>query len=152
MATGERGASKSVTVWGHTMRNFVTKHPKCHFDLTRPQWVNKCTVLAQSKDYALNEQEDFSQYGPHMQYHLRKYHAVIPQAGKPKWKVDWIIVLMRNSSSTNYACSEHEDLGQYDQCVIPSQDNAMLHVSCKFGERKWNPYGVTVLTSSSVAN
>ena len=85
----------------------------------------------------------------HMQYHLRKYHAVIPQAGKPKWNVDWIIVLMRNSSSTNYACSENEDLGRY---VIPPQDNAMLHVSCKFGERKWNPYGVTVLTSSSVAN
>ena len=49
----------------------------------------------------------------HMQYHLRKYHdAIIPQAGKPKWNADWIIVLMRNSSSTNYACSAHEDLGQ----------------------------------------
>ena len=59
---------------------------------------------------------------------------------------------MRNSSSTNHACSEHEYFGQYDQYEIPSLGNAMLHVSCKFGERKWNPYGVTVLTSSSVAN
>ena len=49
----------------------------------------------------------------HMQYHLRKYHdAIIPQAGKSKWNADWIIVLMRNSSSTNYACCAHEDLGQ----------------------------------------
>ena len=49
----------------------------------------------------------------HMQYHLTKYHdAIILQAGKPKWNADWIIVLMRNSSSTNYACGAHEDLGQ----------------------------------------
>ena len=56
----------------------------------------------------------------HMQYHLRKYHdAVILQVGKPKWNADWIIVLIMNSSSTNYACGEHEDLGLYDQHVIP---------------------------------
>ena len=48
----------------------------------------------------------------HMQYYLRKYHdAVIPQVGKPKWNADWIIVLIMNSSSTNYAPSEHEGLG-----------------------------------------
>ena len=89
----------------------------------------------------------------HMQYYLRKYHdAVIPQVGKPKWNADWIIVLMMNSSSTNYAPSEHEGFGQYDQYAILSQDNAMLNLSCKFGEWKWNPYWVTVLTSSSVTN
>ena len=55
-----------------------------------------------------------------------------------------------NSSSTNYACNEHEDLGQYDQYAIPSQDNAMLYLPCKFGEWKWNPYGVTVFTNSSI--
>ena len=55
-----------------------------------------------------------------------------------------------NSSGTNYACSEHEDFGQYDQYAIPLQDNAMLHLSCKFGE--WNPYGVTVLTNPSLTN
>ena len=88
----------------------------------------------------------------HMQYQLRKYHdAVILQVGKPKWNADLIIVFIMNSSSTNHACNEHEDLGQYDQYAIPSQDNAMLHLSCKFGEWKWNPYGVTVFTSSSIA-
>ena len=56
----------------------------------------------------------------HMQYDLRKYHdAIIPQVGKPKWNADWIIVLM-NWSSANYACSEHEYLGLYDQYPIPS--------------------------------
>ena len=70
----------------------------------------------------------------HMQYHLRKYiDAVIPQVGKPEWNADRIIVLIMNSSSTNYACSEHEDFRLYDHYAIPSQDNAMLHLSCKFG-------------------
>ena len=72
MATGERGASKSVTAWCHTMRNFITSR-KCktlkmslwQYDITRPQWVNKCTDLAWSKDYALNEQDDFNQHRPH---------------------------------------------------------------------------------------
>ena len=89
----------------------------------------------------------------HMQYHLRKYHdAVIQQVGKTKWNANWIIVLIMNSSGTNYACIEHEDSGQFGQYAIPSQDNALLHLSCKFGEWKWNPYGVTVLTSSFVTN
>ena len=84
----------------------------------------------------------------HMQYHLRKYHdAVIPQVSKPKWNADWIIVLMMNLSSTNYACSEHVDFGQYDQYALPWQDNTMLRVSCKFGVRKLNPYRVNLLTS-----
>ena len=30
-----------------------------------------------------------------------------------------------NSSGTNYACSEHEDFGQYDQYAIPLQDNVL---------------------------
>ena len=84
----------------------------------------------------------------HMQYHLRKYHdTVIPQVGKPKWTIT-----IMNSCSTNYACSEHEDFGQYDQYAIPSRDNARLHLSYKSGEWKWNPYGVTVLISSSVTD
>ena len=89
----------------------------------------------------------------HMQYQLIKYHdVIIPQVGKPKWNANLIIVFIMNSSSTNYACNEHEDFGQYDQYAIPSQDKAMLHLSCNFGEWKWNPYGVTVSTSSSIAN
>ena len=56
-----------------------------------------------------------------MAYYLRKYHdAVIPQVGKPKWNADWIIVLIMNSSSANYAPSEHEGFGQYDQYAILS--------------------------------
>ena len=48
----------------------------------------------------------------HIQYYLRKYHdAVIPQVGKPKWNADWIIVLIMNSSSTNYAPVSMKALG-----------------------------------------
>ena len=76
----------------------------------------------------------------HIQYYLRKYDAVIPHVGKPKWNADWIIVLIMNSSSTNYASSEHEGFGQYDQYAIPSKDDAILHLSHKFGEWKSNLY------------
>ena len=45
-----------------------------------------------------------------------------------------------NSSSTNYASSEHEGFRQYDQYAIPSKDDAILHLSYKFGEWKSNLY------------
>ena len=32
------------------------------------------------------------------------------------------------------------------------KDNAMLQLSCKFGESKWNPYWVIMLTSSPGTN
>ena len=53
----------------------------------------------------------------HMQYYLRKYDAVIPHVGKPKWNADWIIVLIMNSSSTNHASSEHEGF-HYDDVIM----------------------------------
>ena len=56
MATGERDTSKSVTVWGHTMRTFITsrkcKTPKMslwQYDITRPQWVNKCSLSTEKR-------------------------------------------------------------------------------------------------------
>ena len=62
--------------------------------------------------------------------------------------------------------NEHEDVDQYDSyqhhirrtsyvvllICNTIQDNAMWKLSCKFGEWKWNPCWVIVLTSSSGTN
>ena len=61
-----------------------------------------------------------------------------------------------SSSGTNHVPNEHEDIDQYDSYEIYKfntiQDNAMLKPSWKFGEWKWNPCWVIVLTSSSGTN
>ena len=54
-------------------------------------------------------------------------------------------------SDTNYVPNEHEDADKYDSCNI-IQNNAISKLSEKFGESKWNPYSVMVLTSSSDTN
>ena len=40
--------------------------------------------------------------------------------GEPKWNPYWIIVLT-NSSDTNYVPNEYEDIDQYDSYAIPSE-------------------------------
>ena len=71
--------------------------------------------------------------------------------GESKWKPYWVI-LLTSSSGTNYIPHEHEGVDQYDSYAIPSQDNAMLQLSWKFGVSKWKPYWVILLTSYSGTN
>ena len=52
-----------------------------------------------------------------------------------------------SSSDSNYVPSGHEDVDQYDPYAIPS--GIMLKLSWKFGESKWNPSWLIVLTNSS---
>ena len=40
--------------------------------------------------------------------------------GEPKWNPYWVIVLT-NSSGTNYVVNEHEDIDQYDPYATPSK-------------------------------
>ena len=61
--------------------------------------------------------------------------------------------MLTNSSGTNYVLNGHEDVDQYDSYAVPSKIiNSMLKLSWKFGESKWYPYWVIVLTSSSGTN
>ena len=71
--------------------------------------------------------------------------------GEPKWNACWVIVLT-NSSGTNYVPNEHEDIDKYGSFTNTIPDNAMLKLPCKFGESKWYPYWVFLLTSSSGTN
>ena len=71
--------------------------------------------------------------------------------GESKWNPCWVIVLT-SSSGTNYVPNEHEDIDQYGSFNNTIQDNAMLKLSCKFGESKWNPCWLIVLTSSTGTN
>ena len=68
--------------------------------------------------------------------------------GESKWYPYWVIVLT-SSSGTNYVPNEHESVDQYGSFSIPLQVSAVSKPSWKFGESKWNPYWVIVLTSSS---
>ena len=54
------------------------------------------------------------------------------------------------SSDTNYVPYEHEDADQYDSYAI--QDNAISKPSWEFGELKWNPCWVIMLTNSPGTN
>ena len=57
-----------------------------------------------------------------------------------------------SSSDTNYVPNEHEDADQYDSYAVPSKIMPYQSYPKKFGESKWNPYWVTMLTSSSVTD
>ena len=44
-----------------------------------------------------------------------------------------------NSSDSNYVANDHEDVDKYGWFICNTiLDNAMLKLSCKFGESKWN--------------
>ena len=60
--------------------------------------------------------------------------------------------MLTSSSGTNYVSSEHEYVGPIELISDTIQDNAISKPSWKFGEPKWNPYWVVVLTSSSGTN
>ena len=57
-------------------------------------------------------------------------------------------------SGTNYVPNEHEGGDHWPIWLIYNtvRDNAMLKLSCKFGESKWNPYWIIMLTNSSGTN
>ena len=90
--------------------------------------------------------------------------------GEPKWNPYWAIVLT-SSSGTNHVLNKHEasnigfimvhglNEGQQAWRFWPMWliyntiwDNAISKPSWKFGEPKWNPYWVIMLTSSSGTN
>ena len=54
-----------------------------------------------------------------------------------------------NSFDTNHILNDDKNLGQNDQKGNAIPDNAMLQLSCKFDESKWNRYWVNMLKSSS---
>ena len=70
-----------------------------------------------------------------------------------KWNPYYWVIVLTSSSDTNYVSNEHEGVDQYGSFAIPSiQVNAISKPSWKFGEPKWNPYRVIMLTSSSGTN
>ena len=71
--------------------------------------------------------------------------------GESKWNPCWVIVLT-SSSGTNYVPKEHEDIDQYGSFALTSDLMLYWKPSWKFGESKWYPYWVIVLTSSSGTN
>ena len=71
--------------------------------------------------------------------------------GESKWNPCWVIVLT-SSSGTNYVPNEHEDIDQYGSFALPFDLMPYKKTSWKFGEPKWYPYWVIVLTSSSGTN
>ena len=71
--------------------------------------------------------------------------------GELIWNPRWLIVLT-SSTGTNYGLNEHEDVDQYESYANTIQDNAMLKLSWKFDESKWNLCWVIVLTSSTGTN
>ena len=71
--------------------------------------------------------------------------------GESKWNPYWVIVLT-NSSGTNYVPNEHGDVDQYDPYAYTIQDNAMLKLFWKLSESKWNPRCLVMLTSSAGTN
>ena len=60
--------------------------------------------------------------------------------------------MLASSSDSNYVPNEHEHIDQYGSFAIPSEMTAISKPSWKFGEPKWNPYWLIVLTSSSDSN
>ena len=68
-----------------------------------------------------------------------------------KWN-PYRVNMLTNSSGTNYAFNEHEDVSQYGPYAICIWGDAMLQLSCKFGKSIWNPYWLIVLTSTSDNN
>ena len=60
--------------------------------------------------------------------------------------------MLTSSSGTNYVPNEHEDVDQYGSFPNTIQDNAMLKLSWKFSESKWNPCWLIMLTSSTGTN
>ena len=71
--------------------------------------------------------------------------------GEPKWN-PYSIIMLTNSSGTNYVLNEHEDVDRYVSFYNTIWDNAIPKPSWKFGEPKWNPYSVIVLMSSYGTN
>ena len=55
--------------------------------------------------------------------------------------------MLTSSFGTNYVSKEHEHVDQYDSYTNTIQDKAMLKLSWKFQESKWNPHWHIVLTS-----
>ena len=60
--------------------------------------------------------------------------------------------MLTSSSGTNYVPNEHEDDDQYGSFYSTIRDNAMLKLSYKFSESKWNPCWLIVLTNSTGTN
>ena len=57
-----------------------------------------------------------------------------------------------NSSGTNHVPNKHEDVDQLWPICNTIWDNAMLKLSWKFGESKWNPCWLITLKSSTGTN
>ena len=71
--------------------------------------------------------------------------------GESKWYPYWVIVLT-SSSGTNYVPNEHEGVDQYGSFSIPSELVLYQSHPESLVNKKWNPYWVIVLTSSSGTN
>ena len=60
----------------------------------------------------------------------------------------WVII-STSSSGIDYVLNEHENICQYSPKCNIIQANVILHIFCKFGEKKCNPCWIIPLMSSS---
>ena len=72
-------------------------------------------------NYVPNEHEGVDQYGSFsIPPELMLYQSHPENFGEQKWNPYWVI-LLTNSSGTNYVPNEHEDVNQYGSFIIPSE-------------------------------